>query len=180
MALDSIPLKAKQWVLEQAKGKGATNIWAPFPVLVKSSSLSAQIESQKFRLYYCVSAFGMQTSYIGMLESDSPLGPWDDKACVVKTTKGDKMNAIDPSVITDTQGRQWMHYGSYFGGLYAVELNPQTGLTKVEGDKGHLIARRANYRRDNLEAPEIMYNPSTNYYYSQRSWRPRCRPRAGR
>lgn len=171
-ALDSIPVQAKQWVLEQANGKGATNIWAPFPVIVKSPSYPAQSETQKFRLYYCVSAFGLQTSYIGMLESDSPLGPWEDKACVVKTMKGDKMNAIDPSVITDTQGRQWMHYGSYFGGLYAVELDPQTGLTKVKGDQGHLIARRANYRRDNLEAPEIMYNPITEYYYLFMSYEP--------
>ena len=52
-----------------------------------------------------------------------------------------------------------MHYGSYFGGLYCVELNPETGMTVQPEDHGHLIARRANYRKDNLEAPEIMYKP---------------------
>ena len=70
------------------------------------------------------------------------------------------MNAIDPSVIEDPEtGKWWMHYGSYFGGLYCVELNPETGMTKQSEDHGHLIARRANYRKDNLEAPEIMYQP---------------------
>ena len=38
-------------------------------------------------------------------------------------------------------------------------LNPETGMTVQPEDHGHLIARRANYRKDNLEAPEIMYQP---------------------
>ena len=103
-----------------------------------------------YRLYYCVSAFGRNTSYIGMAESDSPEGPWIQKGCVVKTGEGDAMNAIDPSVIEDPEtGKWWMHYGSYFGGLYCVELNPETGMTMQPEDHGHLIARRANYRKDN-------------------------------
>ena len=58
-----------------------------------------------------------------------------------------------------------MHYGSFFGGLYCVELNPETGLPVQEGDQGHLIARRATYWKDNLEAPEIIYNPELKQYY---------------
>ena len=58
-----------------------------------------------------------------------------------------------------------MHYGSYFGGLYCVELDPETGLTMEKDDQGHLIARRANYRKDNLEAPEIIYNAELKKYY---------------
>ena len=39
------------------------------------------------------------------------------------------MNAIDPSVMADpVTGKWWMHYGSFFGGLYCVELDPETGL----------------------------------------------------
>ena len=55
-AFDSIPAEAKQWVWDNNQNKGATNIWAPFPVQY----------GEKFRLYYCVSAFGMQSSYIGL------------------------------------------------------------------------------------------------------------------
>ena len=58
-----------------------------------------------------------------------------------------------------------MHYGSFFGGLYCVELNPETGLPMLDGDRGHLVARRANYKKDNLEAPEIIYNPDLKEYY---------------
>jgi arabinan endo-1,5-alpha-L-arabinosidase len=155
-AFDSIPFEAKSWVLENNNNKGATNIWAPYPVYYRN----------KFRLYYCVSAFGMQTSYIGLAESDSPLGPWTLKGEVVKTRRGDRMNAIDPSIITDpSSGRMWMHYGSYFGGLYVVELNPETGKPFIEGDQGILVARRDNYKKDNLEAPEIIYHQGFKKYY---------------
>ena len=69
-----------------------------------------------------------------MAESDSPEGPWIQKGCVVKTGEGDAMNAIDPSVVEDPEtGKWWMHYGSYFGGLYCVELNPETGMTDAAG-----------------------------------------------
>lgn len=155
-AFPEIPAEAKEWVLANSNQKGATNIWAPYPVKV----------GDIFRLYYCVSAFGMQTSYIGLAESSSPLGPWTQKGAVVKTKTGDKMNAIDPSIITDpATGEMWMHYGSYFGGLYAVELNPATGFTKSPDDQGKSIARRANFRKDNIEAPEIMYHPGFKKYY---------------
>lgn len=162
-AFDSIPQEAKNWVLTHADNKGATNIWAPYPVQYKN----------KFRLYYCVSAFGLQTSYIGLAESDSPLGPWEMKGAVVKTKRGDRMNAIDPSIVTDAvTGKIWMHYGSYFGGLYAVELNKETGFPVVTDDQGHFVATRAHIRKDNIEAPEIIYNPTFRKYYLFTSYDP--------
>lgn len=162
-AFPEIPAEAVAWVHEHADGKGATNIWAPYIVPY----------GDKYRLYYCVSAFGLSTSYIGMAEGETPQGPWKQMGCVVKTDKTTPMNAIDPSIILDdATGRMWMHYGSYFGGLYCVELNPATGLPVKEGDLGHLTARRANYRRDNLEAPEIMYSPEQKQYYLFGSYDP--------
>ena len=101
-----------------------------------------------------------------MAEAASPEGPWTQRGCVVKTNEASVMNAIDPSVMADpVTGKWWMHYGSFFGGLYCVELDPETGLPAEEGDQGHLTARRANYQKDNLEAPEIIYNPDLKQYY---------------
>jgi arabinan endo-1,5-alpha-L-arabinosidase len=155
-ALPEIPAEAVEWVRSRTGGHGATNVWAPYMIPHEG----------KFRLYYCVSAFGRKTSYMGLAEADSPEGPWRHAGCVVKTDDASSMNAIDPSVVVDpSDGRWWMHYGSYFGGLFCVELDPGTGLPLVEEDKGHLTARRANYRNDNLEAPEIIYNPATKEYY---------------
>ncbi|MDH6308384.1 arabinan endo-1,5-alpha-L-arabinosidase [Dysgonomonas sp. PFB1-18] len=151
-----IPKEAKDWVLEQSGGVGATNMWAPY----------IQAYKGKYRLYYSVSAFAKQTSYIGMAESDSPEGPWVLKGCVVKTKTGDVMNAIDPSIVTNPEnGEQWMHYGSYFGGLHCVQLNPETGLALKDGDQGHLTARRFDGRKNNIEAPEIIYNPDLKQYF---------------
>ncbi len=37
-------------------------------------------------------------------------------------------NAIDPSVFYDNDGRMWMVYGSWSGGIFILELDPDTGL----------------------------------------------------
>lgn len=37
-------------------------------------------------------------------------------------------NAIDPGVFYDEAGNLWMVYGSWFGGIYMLELDEQTGL----------------------------------------------------
>ena len=162
-AFPEIPQEAVQWVHQQTDGKGADNIWAPYMIPYGDG----------FRLYYSVSAFGLNTSYIGMAEGPTPEGPWTQKGCVVKTKTSDAMNAVDPSIIEDKKtGKWWMHYGSYFGGLFCVEVNPETGLAMEEHDKGHLIARRANYEKDNLEAPEIMYNAELDKYYLFTSYDP--------
>jgi arabinan endo-1,5-alpha-L-arabinosidase len=155
-AFDTIPAEAIKYIEAVSGGKKPNNIWAPYVIEWHG----------QYRMYYAVSLFGAKTSYLGLAVSSSPEGPWEQKGCVVKTDESDKMNAIDPSVIADKKtGKHWMHYGSYFGGLFCVELNPETGLTLKEGDKGQLIARRADYKTRNLEAPEIIYNPDLNYYF---------------
>ncbi|WP_394698867.1 arabinan endo-1,5-alpha-L-arabinosidase [uncultured Bacteroides sp.] len=155
-AFPEIPSQATDWVRSNSGGKGATNIWAPFIIH----------QNNVYRLYYCVSAFGEKTSYIGLAESSSPEGPWIQKGCVVRTNRETPMNAIDPTVIVNPEnGETWMHYGSFFGGIYCVQLNPETGVTMKSGDLGHLVARRANYKKDNMEAPEIVYNPQLKKYY---------------
>ena len=155
-AFPDIPKEAVDWVHANNAGRGATNIWAPYVMK----------QGDRYRLYYSVSAFGKKTSWIGLAESASPEGPWVDKGAVVKSNSQTPMNAIDPSIIEDAEnGKVWMHYGSYFGGLYCVELDPTTGLTLNKDDRGHLIARRANYRKDNLEAPEIIYNAELKKYF---------------
>ena len=37
-------------------------------------------------------------------------------------------NAIDPCVFYDEQGKHWMSYGSWSGGIWMIELDEQTGL----------------------------------------------------
>ncbi|MDD2559997.1 MAG: arabinan endo-1,5-alpha-L-arabinosidase [Bacteroidales bacterium] len=154
-ALDSIPSEAVRHVHQNNNNRGADNIWAPYVIRYGG----------KYRLYFCVSAFATNVSCIGLAEADRPEGPWNYRGIVLATNRQDKMNAIDPSVIIDGQQRHWLHYGSYFDGLYCVELNPGTGFTLIPSDQGHCTARRYNLSKDNVEAPEIIYNPKTEYYY---------------
>lgn len=76
-AFPEIPAPAIEWVHSQAE-KGATNIWAPY--LMPYQGI--------YRLYYCVSAFGGNTSYIGMAESVLPKVPGYRKGVWLRQEKG--------------------------------------------------------------------------------------------
>lgn len=155
-AFDSIPAEAVRHVKEASGGQIPNGIWAPY--IVKAGD--------QYRLYYSVSAFGANTSYIGMATSSSPEGPWTQAGGVVKTVKKDAMNAIDPTIVNDeNNGKQWMIYGSYFGGIYCLEVNPATGLALKPGDHGKCVARRAEGKTYIIEAPEVIYNPQLKKYF---------------
>ncbi|MDP4204671.1 MAG: arabinan endo-1,5-alpha-L-arabinosidase [Bacteroidota bacterium] len=155
-AFEQIPQDAAMHIRTHNNGKGADGIWAPYIIKV----------GKEFRLYYAVSAFGKNVSYIGLAVSNSPMGPWKLRGPVVKTTSADVMNAIDPTVIRDeASGRTWMIYGSYFGGIYCVELNLKSGLCAKSGDKGTCIAKRKEGDAKIIEAPDVIYNPELKKYY---------------
>ena len=155
-ALDSIPAEAMAHIKEASGKSNSGGIWAPY----------IQKYENEYRLFYSVSVFGANTSTIGLATSNSPEGPWEHKGLVVKTFKTDSMNAIDPTVVVDAEdGRHWMIYGSYFSGLHALELNPETGFALKEGDLGKVVARRAEPKTKIIEAPEVIYNPETRKYY---------------
>lgn len=97
--------------------------WAPDVVRVNG----------KFLLYYAVSAFGKQTSVIGLatsptLDSGATNCSWQDCGPVISSTNGMAFNTIDPSVMLDADGKLWLAFGSYWQGIFLTELDPQTGL----------------------------------------------------
>lgn len=148
-ALDGIPKEAGEWT-------GATNLWAP----------DVHKFGDKYYLYYAASTFGSNRSYIGVATSSSMEGPWEDKGEVVKSDTSDEMNAIDPNIVIDADGKPWMSYGSFFGGIYLIELDPATGKPLQPGDKGMRIARRDPATEEGaLEGPYIVYNEKFKKYY---------------
>lgn len=87
----------------------------------------------KFLLYYSVSAWGKQTSAIGLattttLDASATNHVWTDGGEVIRSTKGSAFNTIDPSVFLDSDGKLWLAFGSYWQGIFLTELDPQTGL----------------------------------------------------
>jgi arabinan endo-1,5-alpha-L-arabinosidase len=130
-----------------------------------------------------------ERAFIGLRESDYLANNlWTDKGMVVSsvTDKGSdwsrsslsnynayfKYNAIDPSYIVTPENEHWLIYGSWHSGIMAVQINPQTGLPLTKFDVndsstwGTPIYTRANGSRwQGSEAPEIIYNSETGYYY---------------
>ncbi|MGV3613887.1 MAG: arabinan endo-1,5-alpha-L-arabinosidase [Fimbriimonas sp.] len=141
-----------------AKRYAHKSIWAPDVVVM----------GKRLRLYYCASEFGTNQSVIGMAECDdfdpkNPQKGWRDVGLVYESQRGrDTFNAIDPEVAVDEGGRHWMFFGSYFAGLYAVELNPSTGMLK-EGAPPILVARNTGERGNPLEACAVIRREG--YYY---------------
>lgn len=80
-------------------------------------------------------------------------------------------NCIDPAVFTDEEGKMWMVYGSWSGGIFMLELDPTTGFpihpeTDEENDVDayfgyHLIGGGHHA----CEGPYITYNEENGYYY---------------
>lgn len=83
-------------------------------------------------------------------------------------------NAIDPTIYYGTDGKMYMTYGSWSGGIFTIELNPETGKCihpktgktsdgrMVDSYFGTKIA--GGYGKSG-EGPFIDYNPDNGYYY---------------
>src|SRR5579863_8120270 len=62
------------------------------------------------------------------LDPDSPDYKWEEGGVVASSDGVEDSNAIDPGVFLDpNDGRLWLVYGSYFGYIRLVELDPKTG-----------------------------------------------------
>jgi beta-glucanase (GH16 family) len=127
----------------------------------------------KFYLYYAVSSMGKQTSAIGLatnptLDLSAPNYRWTDAGEVIGSTNGSLYNAIDPSVMRDKDGRLWMAFGSFWGGIFLTELDPETG--KLIRPKAPLYQLAWN---PSIEASCLTHHG--RYYYLFVNWGQCCR-----
>lgn len=99
------------------------NIWAP----------DLHYFNGRYCLYYSISSWGKQVSAIGLVTNPTldPTDPgylWTDHGIVIRSTNGSPYNTIDPNVTVDAAGNPWLCFGSYWTGIYVVQLDPVTGL----------------------------------------------------
>ena len=113
--------KSPDWLTQEIiPGYKGNSMWAPDISLVKGT----------YYLYYSVSAFGKNTSAIGVatnktLHSGSPDFKWVDHGAVIQSVPNrDNWNAIDPNLIIDDQNQGWLVFGSFWGGIKMVKLAP--------------------------------------------------------
>jgi arabinan endo-1,5-alpha-L-arabinosidase len=129
-----------------------------------------------YYLYYSVSAFGKNTSCIGLatnktLNSSDPAFQWTDHGMVIQSIPGrDLWNAIDPNLILDESEKPWLVFGSFWSGIKLVSLNKN--LKEIEQpQQWYTVAKRErSFKTDDynagegaIEAPFIF--KKDKYYY---------------
>lgn len=130
----------------------ASTPWAP----------DVSFHNGRYWMYYALSTYGSQRSAIALSTSPSgDPGSWTDHGIVFTSSPGDPYNAIDPNLVVDGAGRWWLTFGSFWGGIYQVELNPSTGMLKSGAPFANVAARPA--AGDQIEAP-FVYRHGGQYY----------------
>lgn len=80
-------------------------------------------------------------------------------------------NALDPSIFYDAEGRMWMNYGSWSGGMFILELDPATGYPihpEADAKNGvdpYFGKHLAGGLHNSVEGPYILYDKVSGYYY---------------
>jgi arabinan endo-1,5-alpha-L-arabinosidase len=91
------------------------------------------------------------------LDPNSPDFKWEEGGTVASSDGVEFCNAIDPGVLLDpTDGKLWLVYGSYFGYIRLVQLDPKTGTRVDPNDKPVDLAI-------NCEAADMIYHDG--WYY---------------
>lgn len=140
-------------------------LWAPDII---------QLADGRFYLYYDACRGDSPLSAMGIAVADEVTGPYEDLGLILKSGMSGESedgtpfdarvhpNVIDPDVFYDAEGRLWMVYGSFSGGLFILELDPATGFPLPDQGYGkHLWG--GNHSR--IEGPAVSYDAETGYYY---------------
>ena len=138
-----------------------TTFWAPDVV---------QLANGTYVMYYCTCEGSSPLSTLGIAYADKPEGPYVNQGIIIKSGYAGYNatvypNAVDPCTFFDKDGRLWMVYGSYSGGIYILEMDTETGFP-LEGQLNSGLGKKllgGNHAR--IEAPYILYSPDTDYYY---------------
>ncbi|HWT75097.1 MAG TPA: glycoside hydrolase family 43 protein [Mobilitalea sp.] len=134
-----------------------------------------QLEDGKYYYYYCNCEGSKPLAALGVAVSDNIEGPYKDIGVILKSGQnantpdenGDvydatiEPNVVDPCVFYDKEGKLWMMYGSYSGGIYILELDKKTGMPLEKGYGKKLLGK--NHLR--IEGSFIQYSEETGYYY---------------
>ncbi|WP_082161801.1 arabinan endo-1,5-alpha-L-arabinosidase [Rufibacter radiotolerans] len=167
---------APAWAVKAVPGFKDNHIWAP----------DISYYNGQYYLYYSISAFGKNTSAIGLatnvtLDPTDPKFKWVDHGKIIESVPGQtNWNAIDPNVVVDEKGTPWMSFGSFWGGLKLVRLSKdrlsvaedittfptiasrRKGLT-VSANPAPLPGNPAGAGGNAIEAPFIF--KKNGYYY---------------
>jgi len=140
--------------------------WAPYTEYVNG----------EYRMYYSATkGFGSSESRIWLAVATHPEGPFENRGVVADTwgTTDAEPNAIDAHVVDTGDGRKYLIYGSFFGGIFVKELDPANGLCLNcnAGDLGTRIAvKPANSYIDGPEGAAVIRVGEKYYLFLSYGW----------
>lgn len=134
-----------------------------------------QLADGKFYMYYNACKGDSPRSAMGVAVAHQIEGPYKDTGIILKSGMWDEIsedgtvydatkhpNVVDPDVFFDKNGKLWMVYGSYSGGIFIMEMDAKTGKPLPGQGYGKKLLG-GNHSR--IEGPYMLYNPETDYYY---------------
>ncbi|HEV7656621.1 MAG TPA: family 43 glycosylhydrolase [Mycobacteriales bacterium] len=132
----------------------------------------------RWLLYYVVTDTTLNEgddSAIGVATAPSPAGPWTDSGGPVVAPRpadgGGFLWTFDPAQVTGPDGRHYLFYGSYFGGIFGIELSAD-GLhtvgaaTRIAIDnryEGAYVIRHGDWYYLMASAANCCAGPTTGY-----------------
>jgi len=143
----------------------------------------------QYVLYYTVTDTvadpGEWNYAIGAATAPTPNGPWtpSEGAVVEARPDGDGgyFNTIDPALLTDDDGRRYLYFGGYNGGVWVTEVD-QSGLNAVgepvqvtvaDRYEGAYVVKRGDYYYLTASSANCCAGPVTGYsVYAGRSTSP--------
>ena len=168
--------KTPDWVTKAIPTYRGSSMWAP----------DIGFHNGKYYLYYAVSAFGKNTSCIGLvvnktLDTASADYKWEDLGKVIQSVPGrDLWNAIDANLVMDENNTPWLSFGSFWEGMKLVKLNNDLASV-AQPEQWYTIAKRprdfaapdSSAGNAAIEGPFIF--KKNNFYYLFVSWDYCCR-----
>lgn len=167
----TIPAAGTEWT-------GAPGSWAADVIKLKNG---------KYHFYYSFCGIPPNAectgprAYLGVATSDHIDGPYVDRGIFLRSGMSAAEiaagygpegitsynatihpNTIDPDVFYDRQGRLWMTYGSYSGGIFILRMDETTGKPLPGQGYGK---RLAGGDHSAIEGSYILYSPESGYYY---------------
>ena len=172
----TVPEKAKTFIANNYSGTTANGTyWAP-DILYK--------EGDEYPYWFYLSTscgLGGRNSVISLVKAKSP-GLWDgetqDCGVVVASKENNNYNtnAIDANIFTDSDGKTYFIWGSFWKGIHMAELNADTGFVKgVDYTSDATILSSCQKFGTRMystpagvagpEGPYTVYNEDTGYRY---------------
>src|SRR5215472_2019853 len=141
-----------------ARLRGVSNLWAP----------DISYFHGEYHVYYTASLANTENTLIGLatnttLDPSDPHYGWVDHGVVLESHDGDSINVLDPNILTDADGRVWLSYGSYWGGIAQREIDPATGLLKDASTPQINLAARPSVAHHPIEGSSQLFHDG--YYY---------------